>query len=140
MNVNNNVRVKLTAAGEKVLEDYHTRLSSKAPMPAAGGYREFPLWEWAQIFGQAMHMGMVGTLFEENNILVDIGDAVLSKKAAAFDMVASGEATGSSVMYDEWNSLAGLSMEVIGAKLPAMAAKEAMRVVQMANKKESLWV
>lgn len=86
LNLNDEVKVKLTEAGIKILEDRHnyflkqfgdraTAIKAlgefKAPKVDENGYSSFQLWELMNIFGQAMYNGNPNIPFEMNIAIDD---------------------------------------------------------------------
>ena len=58
-NFNDPVWIKITPAGERILEEYYKALNVKAPelKRDAEGFTEMQLWEVALIFGKEMYNG-----------------------------------------------------------------------------------
>lgn len=82
LNINDYVYVQLTDVGKQIyydFYDYYDKLSvSSFGAPKLkedkDGYTGFQIWEFMQIFGSKVYMGMVGSPFK-NNILQFRGDS-----------------------------------------------------------------
>lgn len=77
LNINEQVRVKLTAAGIKEYERYYRELMPVGtkeeyfyPRLDAEGWHRTQLWCLMQEFGPAIYMGMPDVFFENNEIEV----------------------------------------------------------------------
>lgn len=131
INLNDNVTVSLTEFGKEVLKEYHKKLGSTAsPAPILS----MPLWELAQIFGPHLYNGAPKMVFAENHIEVKnppLKEVSLSmqQKAEAFDLLLDGSVHGTSLLFERWNELAGLSIEELRKRVVSLAAEEAFRLV-----------
>jgi hypothetical protein len=73
VNLNNNIKVKLTSAAKTYLANRHARLFGKYPrfsLPKEDeeGYSEWQLWDFIGHFGDAMQFPTLTCYLEENNI------------------------------------------------------------------------
>lgn len=131
INLNDNVTVSLTEFGKEVLKDYHKNLGSTVSPTQV---LSMPLWELAQIFGPHLYNGAPKMVFSENLIEVKnppMKEVSLSvqQKAEAFDLLLAGSVHGTSLLYERWNELAGLSIEELRKRVVSLAAEEAIKLV-----------
>lgn len=93
ININKKCRVRLTDLGRKVLlehwkylwtdagriiiasEKYATASADICTPNWRSGEVHFQIWEFMQIFGPHLHMGMGSVLFEQNEVILEIPDA-----------------------------------------------------------------
>jgi hypothetical protein len=68
-NLNNDVYMRLTPTGKKILNTQPYKLS--AWKTDDEGYIHIPLWEVMRIFGKEMRMGMSEVPFVNNEIMID---------------------------------------------------------------------
>ena len=73
VNLNNNIKVKLTSAAKTYVANRHARLFGKYPrfsLPKEDeeGYSEWQLWDFIGHFGDAMQFPTLTCYLEENNI------------------------------------------------------------------------
>jgi len=73
VNLNNNIKVKLTSAAKTYLANRHARLFGNYPrfsLPKEDeeGYSEWQLWDFIGHFGDAMQFPTLTCYLEENNI------------------------------------------------------------------------
>jgi hypothetical protein len=73
VNLNNNIKVKLTSAAKTYLANRHARLFGKYPrfsLPKEDeeGYSEWQLWDFIGHFGDSMQFPTLTCYLEENNI------------------------------------------------------------------------
>jgi len=76
ININNNIRVRLTPYGDEILHNYYKKesewidmdLMSLIPEKDSEGYSEFQLWGFMLIFGSKMYMS--GKQIIEQNIII----------------------------------------------------------------------
>ena len=73
VNLNNNIKVKLTSAAKTYLANRHARLFGKYPrfsLPKEDeeGYSKWQLWDFIGHFGDAMQFPTLTCYLEENNI------------------------------------------------------------------------
>jgi hypothetical protein len=74
-NLNDRVKFRLTPKGEKILNDYLAAQRAKHGCDAAScyrkdacGYRTCILWEFMNVFGPSMHIGL-GSILDGNNLI-----------------------------------------------------------------------
>jgi hypothetical protein len=73
VNLNNNIKVKLTSAAKTYLANRHAKLFGNYPrfsLPKEDeeGYSEWQLWDFIGHFGDAMQFPTLTCYLEENNI------------------------------------------------------------------------
>ena len=67
MNLNDQVKVKLTKHGKKVLEAYANAALIGIDKE---GYCKFSLWELAYIFGKEFYNGQIKPVIEDNKLII----------------------------------------------------------------------
>ncbi len=67
VNINEQVKVKLTDSGKEVYSNYLSQFKSPLVNKIVPNELNIPLWEFAQIFGSELYMGQVKTPFFEKN-------------------------------------------------------------------------
>lgn len=68
INLNQQVKCRLTEAGREVYQAYLDQFSNLPAVPKeAPAQITLPLWEFAQIFGKALFMGQTAAPFTEDN-------------------------------------------------------------------------
>lgn len=64
ININQQVKIKLTDSGKEVYQKYFKELNVKMEVKDE---IVMPLWEFSQIFGKELYMGQTKAPFTENN-------------------------------------------------------------------------
>ena len=97
-NLNETVKVKLTAKGRNILVKHHNRFLEttkeevKKMHPSdEEGYTEFQMWTLMQIFGNNVYMGQLEYPFDMNMIIVTKDNNELEHKFTGFQINESGE-------------------------------------------------
>ena len=70
-NINDNVSVRLTTLGLKTLLNSGNDPMYKFNFDKDSMTLDVSLWQLMQVFGPHIHMGMIGTLFEDNAISIE---------------------------------------------------------------------
>ena len=79
-NINNNVKVKLTDFGRKILQDQHDELYNRIqikkpefnpPKEDKDGWSNWQLWVLMERFGEYIHIGVSNAPFETTIIIDD---------------------------------------------------------------------
>ena len=66
LNINDQVRVKLTEFGKEILTKYYT----KPVASELNGYYKFSLWGFAKIFGKELYNGQKNPVIEDNKLII----------------------------------------------------------------------
>ena len=74
MNLNDQVKVKLTEHGKEILEKYYDKPVSNYDK---NGYRTFSIWEFANIFGKEFYNGQMKPSIVNNNLVIEIKTSIL---------------------------------------------------------------
>lgn len=78
LNINSQIRVRLTPTGQVALERHYFPLCQELKKPMAEllpkadaeGWHSFELWDFMSIFGPSLHMGMPNPIIYNNDIEV----------------------------------------------------------------------
>ena len=82
LNLNDNIKVKLTEFGEKIIDSEYAELRIAYPdldlvplyVPDDEGYYQFQIWEFMKIFGKYMLMTLNQVIVDNNIIVVPKGE------------------------------------------------------------------